>query len=163
MSSTRNSRNTILAAAIGAAIAAGISPAQAQVGAGVSAIEEIEVISNARRSQGLTDINAAVSVLGEQELDLIRLNHYQEALNRLPGVNINRNNGQESLIAIRSPVLTGAGACGAFLVAENGIPIRSHGFCNVNEMFDAHTEMPPALRWFAVPAAPSGDPTLSTA
>jgi len=140
MRSTRTTRTTILAAAIGAAIAAGMSPLQAQVGAGVSAIEEIEVISNARRSQGLTDINAAVSVLGEQELDLIRHTHYQEALNRLPGVNIHRNNGQESLIAIRSPVLSGAGACGAFLVAENGIPIRSHGFCNVNEMFDAHTE-----------------------
>lgn len=140
MSSTRQSRNTILAAAVATAIAAGVSPVQAQVGAGVATIEEIEVTSNARRSEGLTDINAAVSVLGEQELDLIRLTHYQEALNRLPGVNIQRNNGQESLIAIRSPVLTGAGACGAFLVAENGIPIRSHGFCNVNEMFDAHSE-----------------------
>ncbi|NQV69517.1 MAG: TonB-dependent receptor [Pseudohongiella sp.] len=104
------------------------------------AIEEIQVTSNSRKSEGLADVNASVSVLGEAELDLIGHTHFQEALNRLPGVNINRGNGQESLSAIRSPVLTGAGACGEFLVAENGIPVRSAGFCNVNEMFDTHSE-----------------------
>lgn len=103
-------------------------------------IQEIEVISNSRRSEGLSDVNAAVSVIGQEELSLLRLTHYQEALNRVPGVNINRNNGQESLASIRSPVLTGAGACGAFLMAENGIPVRSNAFCNVNQMFDAHSE-----------------------
>lgn len=133
-------RSKLLVSAIAFATAGFTVPVMAQVGAGSSAIEEIQVISNNRRSEGLTDINAAVSVLGEQELDLVSHAHYQEALNRLPGVNISRNNGQESLIAIRSPVLTGGGACGAFLVAENGIPVRSHGFCNVNEMFDTHSE-----------------------
>lgn len=114
--------------------------ALAQSTAGASAIEEIEVISTSRRSEGLAGINAAVSVIGEEELNLVQLTHYQQALNRLPGVNINRNNGQESLASIRSAVMTGAGACGAFLVAENSIPLRASGFCNVNEMFDAHTE-----------------------
>src|SRR5690606_25583965 len=66
--------------------------------------------------------------------------HIQEALARLPGVGIHRNNGQEYLPAIRSPVLTGAGACGSFLVAEDGIPLRPAGFCNVNELFEAHSE-----------------------
>lgn len=103
-------------------------------------IEEIQVISTSRRAEGLAEVNAAVSVIGEEELSLLRMTHYQEALNRLPGVNINRNNGQESLASIRSPVLTGAGACGAFLMAENSIPVRSNAFCNVNQMFDAHTE-----------------------
>ena len=103
-------------------------------------IEEITVTSNSRKSEGLADINAAVSVIGEEELRSIGHTHLQETLNRLPGVSIHRNNGQESLTAIRSPVLTGAGACGAFLIAENGIPVRSSGFCNVNEMFDLHAE-----------------------
>lgn len=133
-------RSKLLASAIAVATATMAMPAMAQLDSGTQAIEEIQVISNSRRSQGLADINAAVSVLGEQELDLVSHAHYQEALNRLPGVNVSRNNGQESLAAIRSPVLTGAGACGAFLVAENGIPLRSSGFCNVNEMFDAHSE-----------------------
>jgi outer membrane receptor protein involved in Fe transport len=107
---------------------------------GSQAIEEIQITSTSRRSVGLADVNASISVLSQDDLNLIKSSHYQEALNRLPGVTVHRNNGQESLMAIRSPVLTGAGACGSFLVAENGIPLRSQGFCNVNEMFDAHTE-----------------------
>ena len=116
-------------------------------------IEEIQVTSNSRRAQGLADINAAVSVLGQAELDLIGLTHYQEALNRLPGYSGHRNNGQESLNAIRSPVLTGAGACGAFLIAENGIPVRSSGFCNVNEMFDTHSENAARIELIRGPAS----------
>ena len=124
----------LLVTSIAAATALAAVPTLAQNGQ--QAIEEIQVTSTLRKSAGLADVNAAVSVIGEQELDLIKLTHLQEALNRLPGVSIHRNNGQESLLAIRSPVLTGAGACGSFLVAENGIPVRSSGFCNVNEMFD---------------------------
>ena len=103
-------------------------------------VEEIQVVSTSRQPQNLSDTNSAISVLEENELRLVAHSHYQESLNRLPGVNVHRNSGQESLVSIRSPVLTGAGACGAFLIAENGIPLRSNGFCNVNEMFDAHTE-----------------------
>ena len=128
----------LLVTSVAAATALAAMPALAQNGQ--QAIEEIQVTSTLRKSAGLADVNAAVSVIGEQELDLIKLTHLQEALNRLPGVSIHRNNGQESLLAIRSPVLTGAGACGSFLVAENGIPVRSSGFCNVNEMFDTHSE-----------------------
>ena len=130
----------LLVSSIAATTAFAALPAVAQIQSGQAVIQEIEVTSTNRRSQGLADVNAAVSVIGEEELDLIGHTHHQEALNRLPGVNINRGNGQESLTSIRSAVLTGAGACGAFMVAENGIPVRSHGFCNVNEMFDAHAE-----------------------
>ncbi|CAE7735012.1 btuB [Symbiodinium microadriaticum] len=129
----------LLVSGIATGVAMTAYPALAQT-AGTQVIEEIEVISTTRRSEGLAGLNAAVSVIGQEELNLVQPFHYQQALNRLPGVNVHRNNGQESLASIRSPVLTGAGACGAFLVAENGIPLRSSGFCNVNEMFDAHTE-----------------------
>ncbi len=130
----------LLVSSIAASTAMAALPAFAQSTAGTDVINKIEVISTTRRSEGLAGINAAVSVLDSRELSVIALTHYQEALDRLPGVNIHRNNGQESLASIRSPVLTGAGACGSFLVAENGIPLRASGFCNVNEMFDAHTE-----------------------
>lgn len=128
----------LLVSSIAAATAIAAAPALAQNSQ--QAIEEIQVTSTLRKSAGLADVNAAVSVLGQQELNLINHTHLQESLNRLPGVSIHRNNGQESLVAIRSAVLTGAGACGAFLVAENAIPVRSSGFCNVNEMFDTHSE-----------------------
>ncbi len=124
----------------GIAIACSMSTPSLYAQTGQRAVEEIQVISSTRRNEGLRDINASVSVLSEAELKLVSATHFQEAANRLPGVNISRNNGQESLMAIRSPILTGAGACGAFLLAEQGIPLRSAGFCNVNEMFDANTE-----------------------
>ncbi|MFZ5492748.1 MAG: TonB-dependent receptor [Pseudomonadota bacterium] len=62
--------------------------------------------------------------------------HASELFVRAPNVWISRGDGQESLIAIRSPVLTGPGACGAFQILEDGIPIRPAGFCNVNELFE---------------------------
>lgn len=104
------------------------------------AIEEIIVTSSTRRPESLANVNASVGVLSQQELTLVSHQHIQEVANRLAGVNINRNNGQESLTSIRSPVLTGSGACGAFLLAEQGIPLRAAGFCNVNELFDANSE-----------------------
>lgn len=135
----------LLVTSIATATAMAAAPTLGQSQAGQQAIQEIEVFSTSRRSEGLTDVNAAVTVISEEELDLIAHTHYQEALARVPGVSGHRNNGQESLMAIRSPVLTGAGACGAFLVAENGIPVRSAGFCNVNEMFDVHSEAASSL------------------
>jgi outer membrane receptor protein involved in Fe transport len=42
-------------------------------------------------------------------------------------------------------VLTGAGACGAVLVLEDGIPIRPVGSCNVNELFEVNLEQAAAI------------------
>ena len=54
---------------------------------------------------------------------------------------ISRGSGQESLISLRSPVLTGSGACGSFLILEDGLPIRPAGFCNVNNLFEVSTNL----------------------
>lgn len=48
-------------------------------------------------------------------------------------------------MSIRSPLLTGAGACGAFLLLEDGIPIQPAGFCNVNALFWLNTEQARAV------------------
>lgn len=133
-------QRTTLAVAC-AAIMAGVSiPAVAQNASDTPEIREIRVTSYSRRPELLSGINGSIAILGEEDLQLTAHTHIQESANRLPGVNINRNNGQESLISIRSPVLSGGGACGAFLMAEQGIPLRAAGFCNVNELFDAHSE-----------------------
>ncbi|MCP5129495.1 MAG: TonB-dependent receptor [Pseudomonadales bacterium] len=82
----------------------------------------------------------AWSSISEEELALVGHVHINEAMQQVPGTWIARGNGQESLIALRSPVLTGAGSCGAFLIAGDGISLRAPGFCNVNQLFDANTE-----------------------
>ncbi|PHS16835.1 MAG: TonB-dependent receptor [Kangiella sp.] len=81
-----------------------------------------------------------VDKISVEEISQVAHVHIQELLQRIPGVNLQRGNGQEYLPAIRSPVLTGAGACGGFLITEDNIPLRAAGFCNVNELFEAHTE-----------------------
>ena len=71
--------------------------------------------------------------------------HISELLLRVPGTWINRGSGQEHLTAIRSPVLTGAGACGAFLMLEDGIPVRPSSFCNMNQLLELNTEQAAAI------------------
>ncbi len=138
-------QRTTLAVACAAIMAGMTAPAIAQNtsannAASAEEIREITVTSYSRRPELLSGINGSIAILGEEELRLTAHTHIQESANRLPGVNINRNNGQESLTSIRSPVLSGGGACGAFLLAEQGIPLRAAGFCNVNELFDSHSE-----------------------
>jgi iron complex outermembrane recepter protein len=98
------------------------------------------VITADRQQNALRDVPASIFSLDENALDTVRHVHINESLVRVPGVWISRNNGQESLTAIRSPVLSGAGSCGAFQMALDGIPLRASGFCNVNQIFEANTE-----------------------
>jgi outer membrane receptor protein involved in Fe transport len=86
-----------------------------------------------------------VSRLDGGELAAIGAKHQADVLNQVPGVYIQRGSGEESLGAIRSPVLTGPGACGAFLYAEDSLPIRPVGFCNLNEMFEMNYEQAGAI------------------
>lgn len=82
----------------------------------------------------------AVAVLDADTIAGVRATHANELFGRIPGVWASRGSGQEQLLSIRSPVLTGPGACGAFLYLEDGVPIRPTGFCNVNQMFELNTE-----------------------
>lgn len=59
-----------------------------------------------------------------------------DVLNRAAGVNIQMNSGQESLIAIRSPVLNAGAGQGSFLLMVNGVPTRASAFGNVNAAFE---------------------------
>ncbi|HBX94387.1 MAG TPA: TonB-dependent receptor [Hyphomonas sp.] len=79
--------------------------------------------------------------LDAAEIDEILADHPAEILNKLPGVNIQMNSGQEHLVAIRSPVLTGGAGQASFLIMENGVPVRSPAFGNVNSLFEPHHEV----------------------
>jgi outer membrane receptor protein involved in Fe transport len=97
------------------------------------------IVSASRIEQTEAPLNS-LSVIGEQAIDRVSHTHINELLNRAPGVWVSRGNGQEHLTAIRSAVLTGGGSCGAFYMAQDGIPLRAPGFCNVNQLFDANSE-----------------------
>jgi outer membrane receptor protein involved in Fe transport len=107
-------------------------------------LEEI-VVTATRQPSSALETPLSLGSVNRDALRLLGSTHHSEALNRLPGVMIQRGSGQESLTAIRSPVLTGAGSCGAFLFLENSVPIRPTGFCNVNELFEVNTEQAQSL------------------
>ncbi|WP_440055721.1 TonB-dependent receptor [Pseudoalteromonas sp. T1lg65] len=104
---------------------------------------EIEVITTtaSRITQTNQTIPLSISQLNEAQLEAIGVTHIEKALRLVAGANVQHGNGQEYLPALRSPVLTGAGACGGLLTAEDGIPLRAAGFCNINELFESHFEV----------------------
>lgn len=105
-----------------------------------------DVVVTARRlPTARLELGGSVSRLDPQPFGRIDLTHHAEAFARVPGAYVQRGSGQESLLALRSPILTGAGACGAFLILEDGLPIRPAGFCNINELFEINTSQAGAI------------------
>ncbi len=111
------------------------------------------VVTAERRAQSAADIARSISVVDGEALALISADHVSEALARVPGVGLHRGSGAEHLTAIRSPVLTGGAGAGSFLFLENGVPLRSAGFANVNGLFDAHHEIADSIE---IVRGPSG-------
>ncbi|MEQ8177271.1 MAG: TonB-dependent receptor [Amphiplicatus sp.] len=109
--------------------------------AGAASADEGIIVTAERRAQSSRELPASAVLIDESALRLITAGHASEILNRASGVLIHRGNGQEHLTAIRSPVLTGGAGAGSFLFLENGVPLRSAGFANVNALFEAHTEI----------------------
>jgi len=116
------------------------------------AVDKITVTST-RSSNNIMDIGSNISWLDDESLRLIEQQHINQTLVRVPGGWISRGNGQEHLTAIRSPVLTGSGGCGAFFIAQDGISLRAPGFCNVNQLFDANTEQTSSIEVLRGPAS----------
>jgi len=101
---------------------------------------ETVVVTGSRAAQPASELAASIRVVGSEELELVLAVHISEALARVPGAWISRGNGQEHLTAIRSPVFTGPGSCGAFYLAQDGLRLRPAGVCNVNELSEVDSE-----------------------
>jgi iron complex outermembrane receptor protein len=130
---------------LAAGLAWGTFGAAMQAAAGTpSGLEEI-VVTATRRPVATLETPLSLDAVGAGDLRLVGSTHHSETLNRIAGVMIQRGSGEESLTAIRSPVLTGSGSCGAFLFLEDGVPIRPVGFCNVNELMEVNTEQAQAI------------------
>lgn len=119
------------------------------------AINEIEIVTVTAGKQGesLKSVPASVGVISELTLNEINHQHINQAISQVAGGWVSRGNGQEHLTAIRSPVLTGAGGCGAFFMAADGISLRAPGFCNANQLFDANSEQAARIEVLRGPAS----------
>ena len=115
-----------------------------------TSLEEVVVVAS-KTKKTLGDTASSISVLTHEDLIRVSPVHINELLQRAPGVWISRGNGQESLTSVRSPVLTGAGSCGAFLVMQDGVSLRAPGFCNVNQLFEGPSEIAERIEVFRGP------------
>lgn len=105
----------------------------------VQALESIAVVEvRSSRSTLNNDVNSSLTELTALEIRAEAPKHPNEIFDRVPGAWVSAGSGQEHLTAIRSPILTGAGACAAFMVLEDDIPTRPSGFCNVNQLFEVN-------------------------
>lgn len=121
---------SLISAAIVASSAAFAAPSGGEI-----------VVTAERRPTAIRDQAASVTIIGGDEIARIGADHPSEILNRAPGVLLHRGNGVEQLTSIRSPVLTGGAGAGSFLFLQDGVPLRSAGFGNVNALFEAQTEL----------------------
>ncbi|GIS20633.1 MAG: hypothetical protein CM15mP120_25490 [Pseudomonadota bacterium] len=139
----------LLSASVVAVSLAGTSAAEVSDERG---IEEVVVTAGSSIQERLGAAGSG-TVLTAKEIQQIGATHASEALNRVAGVWVNRGSGQEHLTAVRSAVMTGSGACGEFSYLQDGIPIRPHGFCNINNLFELNTEQAAAIEVWRGPAS----------
>lgn len=95
-------------------------------------VSEVIVVTGSLQETGLLTLAGNIDRISTKDIVSVSAVHPSDILNRATGVHVQTNNGMESLPSLRSPVLTGPGASGAFLFLEEGIATRSPGFANNN-------------------------------
>ncbi|MEE4246711.1 MAG: TonB-dependent receptor, partial [Kangiellaceae bacterium] len=101
--------------------------------------QDNRIVVTALRNENSQDQTAAsISVLDSKQISHLAPTHSNELSWQVPNFWINRGNGQEQLVSLRSPVFSGTGACSEILMLENSVPLRGRGFCNVNQLFEAN-------------------------
>src|SRR5579859_2064562 len=106
----------------------------------VFADDETILVTATRSGAKLQDLAGNGSVLDTDQIQFEAPGRPAEILNQLPGVNIQPGSGEEHITAIRSPVLNGGAGQGSVLYLEDGVPLRSAGFGNVNGLYEANIE-----------------------
>ncbi len=113
---------------------------------------ETVLVTATRGEEVASELPLPWSVLSSDDISFAAAQHSNQLFQQVAGAWVSRGNGQESLISLRSPVLTGTGSCGAFMTAADGISLRAPGFCNVNQLFDANLAQAGAVEVIRGPA-----------
>jgi iron complex outermembrane receptor protein len=116
-------------------------------------VPEVIVVTGSLRESTRLNLAGNIDFISNEDISLVSAVHPSDILNRATGVHIQTNNGMESLPSIRSPVLTGPGAVGAFLFLEDGIPTRSAGFANNNALSELNLAQAQELQIIRGPAS----------
>lgn len=106
---------------------------------------EVVVVSGSHQKTNLMAFDSNMQRIAEDEIDRVKATLASDILNRASGVYIQANNGVENLPSLRSPILTGPGAAGAFLFMQDGIPTRAAGFANNNALAELNLAQADAI------------------
>lgn len=98
------------------------------------------VVSATREARRLSETAATVGVISSEELREIKPAHPSDVMQRIPGVWVNKTNGEGHMMAIRLPMTTKP----MYLYLEDGVPTRSTGFFNHNALYEIN--LPQAAR-----------------
>lgn len=94
-----------------------------------------EIIVTTSREETLrAETPISISVVSEDEIDLVRPGHPSEILGRVPGVSVQQTNGEGSIVGIRQPI----GTSPVYLYLEDGVPVRASGFFNHNALYEVN-------------------------
>ena len=93
---------------------------------------EIIVVTGTLQQSAVLALAGNINRISSDDIASVSSVHPSDILNRATGVHVQTNNGMESLPSLRSPILTGPGAAGAFLFLEDGVATRAAGFANNN-------------------------------
>ena len=102
--------------------------------------DETIVVTGTRNASKLLDLAGNDAVLSTDQIQFTAPQRPAEILNQIPGVYIQPGSGEEHTTAIRSAVLNGGAGQGSQLYLEDGVPLRSAGFGNVNGLYEANIE-----------------------
>ena len=115
-----------------AACASIVAPLQAQVPSASADTDIEEVRVDASRSQALASVATAAHNLEDGTFNLFNAWRSADVINQSAAAYLSQTSLGDHLLALRSPVLTGSGACGSYRIEEDGLAIRPPGFCNIN-------------------------------
>lgn len=99
-----------------------------------SELPDVIVVTGTRQAENLLTLSGNLARISHEDIRTVNSVYPSDLLNRATGVYVQANNGMESLPSLRSPVVTGPGAGGAFLFLEDGIATRAAGFANNNAL-----------------------------
>ena len=93
---------------------------------------EVIIVSGSHSNTDVMALDSNVERINQDDIERVNAVLASDILNRASGVYVQANNGVENLPSLRSPILTGPGAGGAFLFMQDGIATRLAGFANNN-------------------------------
>ena len=94
-------------------------------------LEEI-VVTTSREGTLRMETPTSVSVIGGETIEALSPAHPSEIMNRVPGVSVQKTQGEGHITGIRQPV----GTDPVYLYLEDGVPVRPSGFFNHNALFE---------------------------